>query len=130
MGIGVPTLNSGSSIGGTGDRVILNAGINGVYPYSIGYNNNTIWFSGPTSTTYIWYINGANYMQLDSSGNLIVYSDIAAFNSASDVKLKQNIKSLDINCLNLINQLEPVEFTWKDIKLVPINKRNKKDYIL
>ena len=67
-------------------------------------------------------------MQLDSSGNLIVYSDITAFNSASDVKLKENIKSLDINCLNLINQLEPVEFTWKDIKLVPINKRNKKDY--
>ena len=126
--VALPTLNNNSIIGGVGDRVVLNPGTSGVYPHSIGYNTNTIWFSGPTNTSYVWYSNLNSNMFLDGSGNLTIHNDITAFNSASDLKLKENIKSVNINCLNLINQLKPVEFTWKDIELVPSNKRNKKDY--
>ena len=126
--VALPTLNNNSIIGGVGDRVVLNPGTSGVYPHSIGYNTNTIWFSGPTNTSYVWYSNLNSNMFLDGSGNLTVHNDIIAFNNASDIKLKENIKSLNINCINLINQLEPVEFTWKDTELVPSNKRNKKDY--
>ena len=115
--------------GSTGDRIIIQqANTTTTYPYSIGYNTNTLWFSGPVNTQYIWYSNATSNMILDSSGNLTVWNDITGFNSASDIKLKENIKSLNVDCLNLINKIEPVEFIWKDIELVPSNKRNKKDY--
>jgi hypothetical protein len=67
-------------------------------------------------------------MYLDSTGSLIVYNDIAAFSSASDIKLKTNIKPLNIDCIDLINKIKPVEFTWKDIKDVPDNKKNTIDH--
>jgi hypothetical protein len=67
-------------------------------------------------------------MYLDSTGSLIVYNDIAAFSSASDMRLKTNIKPLNIDCIDLINKIKPVEFTWKDIKDVPDNKKNTIDH--
>jgi len=114
--------------GGTGDRIILSTGSATTFPLSIGSNTNTMWFSGPTNIQYVWYSNATSNMILDAGGNLTVYNDITAFNSASDIKLKENIKSLNINGIDFINKMEPVEFTWKDIELVPGNKRNKKDY--
>ena len=115
--------------GGLGDRIILKTGVvSTTYPYSIGLNTNELWFSVPTSGIYNWYVNGVAYMTLNTLGALTVYDDIICFSNASDIKLKENIKPFDFNCIDLINKINPVEFTWKDINEVPENKRLKKDY--
>jgi hypothetical protein len=67
-------------------------------------------------------------MRLTSGGELSVIGDIIAFNNLSDINLKTNIKPLDINCIDLINKINPVEFTWKNIDDIISDKRNKTDY--
>ena len=67
-------------------------------------------------------------MELRTGGELLVANDIVGFNTFSDINLKTNIKPLNINCIDLINKINPVEFTWKNIDDIIINKRNKKDY--
>ena len=52
---------------------------------------------------------------------------VTDFNNASDEKLKKNIKPLGINCINLINEIKPVEFTWKNIEEVIKSKRDTED---
>jgi len=128
--------NNGSNIpsffttyGSNGDRIILNPGIiNTTYPYSIGINSNTMWFSVPTNGTYLWYSNLTSNMFLDNTGTLNVFNDVTCFNNASDSNLKTNIKHFDFSCIDLINKINPVEFTWKDITKVPENKKNTIDY--
>jgi hypothetical protein len=67
-------------------------------------------------------------MRLTNAGELSVVGDIIAFNNLSDINLKTNIKPLDINCIDLINKINPVEFTWKNIDDIISDKRNKTDY--
>ena len=120
--------------GGTGDRIILSPGVaGGKYPFAIGMNTNTMWFSVPQSGCFLWSSNTTgttttSNMYLDNGGNLNVYNDISCFTSASDIKLKENIKPLELNCVDLINHINPVEFTWKDITNVPGDKKNTIDY--
>jgi hypothetical protein len=92
-----------------------------------------MWFSVPQSGCFLWSSNstGASInsnMFLDNGGNLSVFNDITCFTSASDMKLKENIKPLELNCVDLINTINPVEFTWKDITEVPGDKKNTIDY--
>lgn len=120
--------------GGTGDRIILSPGVaGGKYPFAIGMNTNTMWFSVPQSGCFLWSSNTTgttltSNMYLDNTGSLNVYNDITCFTSASDIRLKENIKPLEVNCVDLINHINPVEFTWKDITDVPGNKKNTIDY--
>lgn len=39
-----------------------------------------------------------------------------AFYASSDRRLKENIKDLDLNCLNLVNNINLREFSWKNDK--------------
>jgi hypothetical protein len=123
-----------SAYGGFGDRIVLFPGIAGsTFPYSIGMNSSTMWFSVPQTGTYLWSSNTTgttinSNMYLDNTGSLNIYNDISCFTSASDIKLKENIKPLEINCIDLINKFKPVEFTWKDIKDVPGDRKNTVDY--
>ena len=123
-----------TAYGGAGDRIILYPGIAAsTFPYSIGMNTNTMWFSVPKNGTFLWSSNTTSTtinsnMYLDNTGSLNVYNDISCFTSASDIKLKENIKPLGLNCVDLINKFKPVEFTWKDIKDVPGDKINTIDY--
>jgi hypothetical protein len=117
-----------AATGGAGDRIIISNGGTGIYPASIGSNVNDIWFSGPQNTSYSWYSNLNVNMRLDSNANLIVWNDIIGFNSASDKKLKKDIKDLNLNCTELINKIKPVEFTWRNIEEVPSNKKNTIDF--
>lgn len=55
-------------LGGSGDRLILFAGTSSVYPYSLGINAGTLWYSAPTSSTHNWYIGGNSCMNLISTG--------------------------------------------------------------
>ena len=77
------------------------------------YNNeNKLFLIGATSQTSQTgstqtYSNQKVYTQ--SKG---VYAN--AFYAASDRRLKENIKDLDLNCLDLVNNINLREFSWKD----------------
>jgi hypothetical protein len=114
--------------GGLGDRIILFPGTAVQFPYSIGVNTSTYWFSCPSNVNYIWFTSNVSNMFLDTTGTLTVNNDVIGFNSASDIKLKTNIRPLNIDCSDLINKIKPVEFNWKDIDSIQIEKRNKLDY--
>ena len=122
---GLPTQ---STIGGIGDKIILASSktFNNLpdYPFSVGYQSSNIWYSTPSWGSNVWYVGGVPKMTLNNIGQLYVYDDIIAFSSASDVKLKTDIKPLDINCTDLMQKIRPVEFTWKNTSEVVERKRN------
>jgi len=67
------------------------------------------------------YSNGMNV-----NGNLLATGEINAY-SASDKRLKNNIKSID-NSLDIINLLNPVSYNWNEkAKELNSNKTDKKD---
>lgn len=53
--------------GGTGDRIILWKG-GGNYPYSLGMNGGTMWYSVPTGAIHNFYVNGTSRYQINSTG--------------------------------------------------------------
>ena len=56
--------------GGSGDRLILwNGGVS-IYPFSLGMNGSTLWYSVPASSYNKFYNGGVNTLTIDSSGNL------------------------------------------------------------
>jgi hypothetical protein len=136
------TINTSSlpitgNIPSDGDRIILYPGATNIYPYSIGINTSTgtntgMWFISNGTNGFFWYNRNTTTtysMNLDSTGTLNVFNDIVAFNStASDRKLKENIETINFNCMNLINKFNPVKFNWKNIDLVPDEKKNTIDY--
>ena len=60
------------TLGGTGDRLILYPGNSTGYPYSLGIDANTLWYSCPTGQSQKWYVGGTNYMTLNSGGTLVL----------------------------------------------------------
>ena len=64
---------------------------------------------------------------IDKSGNMTCTGDITAFGSLSDIKLKENIVTLDTKIiLDKVLQLRPVRFKWLD-DLDNEKRRGKKD---
>jgi hypothetical protein len=63
--------------------------------------------------------------KLAVQGNIIASSDIVAFGTASDERLKTNVTDLE-NGLSIINKLRPVNFRWKDD--IPNSYCNMNDY--
>ena len=111
--------------GNTGDRIILYNGDVSVYPYSLGINSSTLWYSVPTTASHIFYSGGTPYVQINSTG-LTCAGDVIGFGSISDKRLKTNINKID-NSLDLINKLNPVKFTWKNDEYIIEEKRNTDD---
>jgi hypothetical protein len=59
--------------GGNGDKIIFWPGVTpNVYPYSLGINSNTLWYSVPSGATHKWYIGGASTMQIASNGTVCI----------------------------------------------------------
>jgi hypothetical protein len=58
--------------GGIGDRIILYPGGSGGYPYSIGINSSTLWYSSPAGCQHKWYVGGTDNMTLNSGGTLVL----------------------------------------------------------
>jgi len=54
--------------GGTGDRLILWKGNSGAYPYSLGMNGSTMWYSVPGGAIHNFYVNGVSKYQINSGG--------------------------------------------------------------
>ena len=72
-------------------------------------NNSTKrYLIGSTSATS-WSGIGTNSSCYTSSGNLYA----TYFYGTSDRRLKENIKDLDLNCLDLVNNINLREFSWK-----------------
>jgi hypothetical protein len=101
--------------------------LNGIGNTSANAPGSIQYFATGTGS-HNWYSNNLLIMELKTGGELLVANDIVGFNTFSDINLKTNIKPLNINCIDLINKINPVEFTWKNIDDIIINKRNKKDY--
>ena len=81
------------------DLVALTLTDNSTKRYLIGSASSTSWSDIGT--------NGKVYTQ-----SSYIYAD--AFYAASDRRLKENIKDLDLNCLDLVNNINLREFSWKD----------------
>jgi len=66
---------------------------------------------------YLHYINGTTYQIINASsvGVQLTYGS-TSWASASDIRLKKNIQPLR-NSLELINQLNPITYNWKDENL-------------
>ena len=80
------------------DLVELTLTNNGTKRFLIGSGLATTWTDIGT--------NGYCYM---SNNNIYA----SAFYAASDRRLKENIKDLDLNCLDLVNNINLREFSWK-----------------
>jgi hypothetical protein len=61
---GAPTIGD---YGGNGDRLILWKG-GGNYPYSLGINGGTMWYSVPGTSIHNFYVNGTSKFQVNPSG--------------------------------------------------------------
>lgn len=73
------------------------------------------------------HTNGIISSRLNSIGNLTVVGDLTVFGNISDVRLKHNIHTLDVDeSMNIINRLRPVTFTWND-DISNICKKNTDD---
>ena len=56
--------------GSNGDRIILKAGNTSLYPYSIGLENNYIWYSTPIGCGHRFYSGGTNTLTISTGGNV------------------------------------------------------------
>ena len=59
---------SATLFGGSGDRLILYPGGASIYPYSLGINSSTSWYSSPSNHTF--YCNDSNILTLTATSNL------------------------------------------------------------
>ena len=62
-GVGAPAVFGG----GSGDRIQLFPGGGTTYPYALGINSSTLWYSVPSGAQHSWYIGGTNYMNVSST---------------------------------------------------------------
>jgi hypothetical protein len=82
--VGLPSVGVA---GNTGDKLILAAGTNnpsGTYPYSLGINTNSLWYSVPSGASHNFYNNGTNTLTIDSTGNV-------GIGTAPDVTYRLNV---------------------------------------
>ena len=64
---GVIAPPSATTTGGTGDRIVLYQGETGLYPYSLGINGSTLWYSVPTGAKHSFFINGTEQLTITST---------------------------------------------------------------
>jgi hypothetical protein len=108
------------------DRLIL--WDTGTSFFGFGIAADTLQYT--TVGNHDFYNNTTVNMRLNTSGNLFVRGDISAFASASlsDRRLKHNINPLSLNCIDLINKIEAVEFDWNDMEEIIETRRNTHDH--
>jgi hypothetical protein len=106
--------SSNATLGGSGDRIVLRAGVTSNHPYSIGLETNALWRSVPSGARHLWYVGGTPLMSLNSN-LLTVTQDICAFGSVSDSNLKTDISPITTDeALDKVMALKPVHFRWKN----------------
>jgi hypothetical protein len=93
-----------------------------VWKIETGNYNLTFSNDSPTPGTF------QSKIIITSNANLLVRGDISAFANMSDRRLKHNINDLSINCIDLLNNIKPVEFIWNDMDEIINLKRNTLDH--
>jgi len=79
----------------------------------ISYSNNTAFYHAMSSAKW-QFENGTGIMgELSGSGTLTVKSDVVAYGSPSDKRLKENIKPIE-SALDKVSKLQGVTFDWKE----------------
>ena len=99
--VGIGTTNATSKL-----HVIGNVSATAYY----GDGSNLTGFAGSGSQTLNTTLGLGNTSNLGMSVGVVTATD---FNSASDINLKENIKTIE-NSLNTIEQLRGVTFNWKE----------------
>lgn len=79
--------------GGTGDKVVLYPGSATLYPYSIGVNNYTLWYSAPVTCQHVWYIGGSNVLSMSNVGTSAVLTTPGSVGIGSTTP----VSKLDVN---------------------------------
>ena len=54
--------------GGFGDKLVLWVGTASVYPFSLGINNSTLWYSVPSGSSHIFYVYGSAITTINNTG--------------------------------------------------------------
>lgn len=91
----------GTAIVGAGSSLIDDNTTNTLHYLGMSRISSGTWSTAYVSTSKLYFN--------PSTGTL----NSTNFNSLSDERYKENIKSID-NGLDIVNQINPVEFTWKD----------------
>ena len=116
-------LNSAASIGTIGSNKVYPIGLddNGKLAVYVPWtDNNTLNTAGSTQAENKLFLIGAasqnSYQQTYSNKEVYTQSKgvyAHSFYASSDRRLKENIKDLDLNCLDLVNNINLREFSWK-----------------
>lgn len=107
-GISAPSFTTRSA----GTKIVLYPNVSGTLTdFAFGVESGSLWSSiAGAGNSFKWYAGTTQIMLLDSSGNLTANS----FIYSSDQRLKENIVPLQNNTLEKINNIQPVQFTWKE----------------
>ena len=98
----------------SGGKVVIASGSAAEPAYSFSSDRDTGFFMLASAGNIGVSLAGTEEFRFAAAGNFHADADITAFSStvASDVRLKENIKSLENN-LDKILELKPSSFTWK-----------------
>ena len=126
--VGIGTSSPATKLNVIGDIQLSRSATASDAAINFGSNSNNYIYSGNSSNLMGFATNGSERMRIDSSGNLLVgytssngayklqvNSQIFATSATiatSDGRYKKDIQSLD-GALGLVNQLNPVQFSWK-----------------
>jgi len=104
-----------------------------VYATTIGINTaagTTVTGSSPAATTLLNLATtaGTQVCYIDTNGGIMTNGDITAYANLSDRRLKEHIVLLsNVTCLEKINAIQPVEFTWRSNEQLTAGYAGKTD---
>ena len=86
---------------GNGDRIILCPGSGTGYPYSIGINGRTLWYSVPGAAAHKFYNNGTNTLTIDQNGNVGTGYIDASYKLSANGSLRLNNNTAGITIFSM-----------------------------
>ena len=76
-----------------------------LYPYSIGMNGNTLWYSVPNSASHNFYNNGVNRLTINSSGQTTISNELIVVNQIKENNQYLNNVYVSSNVLQFQNYI-------------------------
>jgi hypothetical protein len=105
---------NGMSVYGSGNTRVVVEATSGNAEINLVQSTNT--WAIYTGAGSLFFYNGGNRVEIDTSGNAIFAGDVTANGSPSDMVLKMNIKDMK-PALDKILSMRPVEFDWNPEKI-------------
>lgn len=108
----VTSVSGANGISGTvttSGSLTLDSDLRG-HAWQIGRDNNDYYIVN--TTTHSWYLDAAEDMRLDNSGNLYVEGNVTAYSTTvSDARLKDNVETIN-GALEKVCALRGVSYNW------------------